>query len=440
MTGSSQRLAGWILAGMVFGLVTGALVCVLGASRPGLLDFARQLATAVLDPIGKIFLHLLFIVVIPLVFSTLSLGVVQLGKLERLGPLAGRTALLFGLNMIIGVILGLVAMNIFEPGNALSQETKAGLLAEFGGKAGEAAQTSASRAGGGFGMFVDMLLPRNFLKSLVEFQILPLIVLALLTGVAGTQLAEDRRHKLQQGLEIVAELMIRIVRYAMWLAPVAVPALIFSVLVKAGLEVIYALGGFVCLSLGVMSLHLFGTLSVWIKLLARRSPLQFFKALRTVMVTAFSTSSSAATLPTSLQTCRDFLGLSPSVSGFVLPLGATLNMSGTALYEGCVVLFIAQIYGVNLALGSQITLVFLAVLSAVAVAGIPGGSLPLIAGLLFSFGVPPEGLAVIIGVDRILDMARTTLNVSADIVTAAVVDRQTGGGADAQPAGDTPAG
>jgi DAACS family dicarboxylate/amino acid:cation (Na+ or H+) symporter len=156
--------------------------------------------------------------------------------------------------------------------------------------------------------------------------------------------------------------------------------------------------------------------------------------LRPVLVTAFSTSSSAATLPTALAVARAPLGLRPTVSGFVLPLGATMNMAGTALYEGCVVLFVAQIFGIELGLGQQLTLLLLAVISAVAVAAIPGGSLPLIAGLLVAFGIPPEGIGIILGVDRLLDMARTTVNVGADLVTAAIVDegtRATGPPADA---------
>jgi DAACS family dicarboxylate/amino acid:cation (Na+ or H+) symporter len=150
----------------------------------------------------------------------------------------------------------------------------------------------------------------------------------------------------------------------------------------------------------------------------------FFKATRAILVTAFSTSSSNATLPTTIQVSREALGISASTAGFVLPLGATMNMSGTALYEGCVVLFVAQVYGVPLSLGSQVTLLLLAVLSAVAVAGIPGASLPLIVGLLANFRIPPEGIALIIGVDRVLDMARTTLNVAADVVTACIVDER----------------
>jgi len=165
---------------------------------------------------------------------------------------------------------------------------------------------------------------------------------------------------------------------------------------------------------------------VWLRFLAKRSPLQFFRQVKDVLVTAFSTSSSSATLPAALAVARDRLGISPSTAGFVLPLGATMNMSGTALYEGCVVLFIAQVFGVHLDVAQQVTLVFLAVMSAVAVAAIPGGSLPLIAGLLVAFGIPPEGIGIILGVDRILDMTRTMTNVGADLVTAAIIEDRSG--------------
>jgi DAACS family dicarboxylate/amino acid:cation (Na+ or H+) symporter len=163
-------------------------------------------------------------------------------------------------------------------------------------------------------------------------------------------------------------------------------------------------------------------MSVFLKLWTKRSPLRFFRDVETVLVTAFSTSSSNATLPTALNCAKSTLQIRPSTAGFVLPLGATMNMSGTALYEGCVVLFVAQVFGVPLGLGQQATLLLLSVLSAVAVAGIPGGSLPLIAGLLVSFGIPPEGIGIVIGADRILDMTRTATNVGCDLVTAVIVD------------------
>jgi len=277
-----------------------------------------------------------------------------------------------------------------------------------------------------------MFLPRNLLGAVVGRDlgrigdILPLILFALLVGAAGTELGAERQRRLGEALELVTLLMTRIVRFALQLAPWAVAALLMSVVVKLGVEFLLALGKFVAGVLAVMALHLFGTMSLLLKRFSRRSPPEFFRAIRTVMVTAFSTSSSSATLPASLQAARENLGVSASTAGFVLPLGATMNMSGTALYEGCVVLFVAQVYGVELGLAQQLTLLVLAVLTAVAVASVPGGSLPLIVALLSQFGLPPEGIALVLGADRLLDMARTVLNVSADLVTACIVDERVG--------------
>lgn len=427
-----SRLANRILAGLLVGVVAGTVVLAAGTFVPGVLEAARWLATAFLDPLGQVFLRLLFFVVIPLVFASLALGVAQLGKLADLGPLAGRTFALFVANMAIGVALGLLMMNLLHPGAQLDAQTQQHLVQEYGGAAQGYVERRASQPGLNLATLVDMFMPRNLFGAFVGNdrnalgEVLPLILFAILIGAAGTQLAPPARRKLCDGLELVSELMTRIVRFALWLAPYAVPALIFSVVVKAGFEILVALGLFVLGCLAVMALHLFGTLSVWIRLGTRRRPLHFFRQIAPVLVTAFSTSSSNATLPTSLANAHDTLGIRPSVAGFVLPLGATMNMSGTALYEGCVVLFVAQVFGVDFSLAQQGTLLALSVLSAVAVAGIPGGSLPLIAGLLATFGVPPEGIGIVLGADRILDMARTTVNVGADLVTAALVDESMG--------------
>jgi Na+/H+-dicarboxylate symporter len=216
--------------------------------------------------------------------------------------------------------------------------------------------------------------------------------------------------------------MTRIVNFALRLAPFAVPAMIYSVVVKIGFDILAALAVFVLGCAAMMLLHLFGTMSVWLRIWTERRPAGFFRQIEAVLVTAFSTSSSAATLPAALATAQGPLALRPSVAGFVLPLGTTMNMSGTALYEGCVVLFIAQVFGVELSVVQQATLLLLAVFSAVAVAAVPGGSLPLIAGLLITFGIPPEGIGIVLGVDRVLDMTRTMVNVGSDMVTCTVVD------------------
>ncbi|HUG09619.1 MAG TPA: dicarboxylate/amino acid:cation symporter [Opitutaceae bacterium] len=424
MASPSDRLASRILWSLVIGAALGCATLIIGNYLPSVIPAAQKVSVAVLDPIGQIFLRLLFFVVVPLVFASLALGIAQLGQLSKLGPLAVRTALFFFLNMSIGVALGLLAMNLFEPGSLISAATRDTLMEQFAGSATELVQRGEAQPKLGFAVLVEMFMPRNLLLAVVNFQILPLIVFALLVGAAGTQMDGPSGEKLRSGLQIVCDLMTKIVHYALLLAPIAVPAMIYSIVVKAGVDILASLGLFVLICVATMALHLFGTMSLWLMLLSRHRPWRFWRDVRTVLVTAFSTSSSSATLPTSLQVSREVLKISPSTSGFVLPLGATMNMSGTALYEGCVVLFIAQIFGIDLSFAAQFTLLMLAVMSAVAVAAIPGGSLPLIAGLLAQFGINPGGIAIILGADRILDMCRTVVNVGADLVTATVVDDQ----------------
>lgn len=443
---SDPKLANRILRGLVIGMAAGVLTLLLGPkvpipeslqalvghigikSAPNVLELMRGLSSVALDPFGKTFLRLLFFVIMPLVFASLATGVVQLGRPEKLGPLAGRTFLFFFLNMAIGVGLGLVMMNVLQPGNHLDETTKQRLLAEFGAAAQKHVQTQASQTGLTLNVIVEMFMPANLLAAIVGSStarigdVLPLILFAILVGVVGTTLAEARRKQLQGALELVTELMTGIVHLALRLAPYAVPCLIYSVIVKSGLDIIVALAVFVLGCAGVMALHLFGTMSIWLRIWTSWRPRAYFAAIKDVLVTAFSTSSSNATLPAALENATEKLKISPSTAGFVLPLGTTMNMSGTALYEGCVVLFVAQVFGVDLTIGQQITLLLLSVLSAVAVAGIPGGSLPLIAGLLITFGIPPEGIGIILGTDRILDMCRTATNVGCDVTTAVVVD------------------
>jgi DAACS family dicarboxylate/amino acid:cation (Na+ or H+) symporter len=426
--GVDSGLANRILLGLAAGAVAGALTLLIGAGSPAVLEAARSFATSVLDPIGQVFLRLLFFVVMPLVFASLAAGVAQLGDLARLGPLSARTFTLFFLNMSIACLLGLVMMNLLQPGAVIDGDTKSRLVAEYGDASGKLIEKQAAQPDMSLQTVVDMFMPRNLVGAVtghdraVLGEVLPLILFAILVGAAAIQLAGRRREQLQSGLELITELMTGIVRFALRLAPYAVPAMIYSVVVKVGWDILIALGLFVVGCLAVMVLHLFGTMSLWLKLFSRYSPMDFWRRIRPVLVTAFSTSSSSATLPAALASARDDLGIRPTTAGFVLPLGTTMNMAGTALYEGCVVLFVAQVFGIQLDLGQQLTLLLLAVLGAVAAAGIPGGSLPIIAGLLITFGIPPEGIGIVLGADRLLDMTRTMVNVGADMATTAVVD------------------
>ena len=427
---TSNRLAKRILWGLVIGVVAAVVTLGAGWLHPATLDVMQRVSTAVFDPLGQIFLRMLFFVVIPLVFTSLASGVAQLGQLDKLGPLAGRTFFLFALNMLIAVMIGLAMMNTVQPGHHLDEAARTQLMQEYGGSAQQTIDKKAAQPGMSFSTLVEMFMPRNLIGAVAGpsrdalGDVLPLIMFAILVGAAATQLPQKQRKRVQGALDTVTELMTRIVGFALELAPYAVPAMIYSVIVKVGVDVLLALSVFVVGCTVALALHLFGTMSLWIRFLAKRSPLTFFRQIRALLITAFSTSSSSACLPASLAVAHEELNISPSTAGFVLPLGATMNMSGTALFEGCVVLFVAQTFGIELTLSHQVVLMLLSVLSAVAVAGIPGGSLPMIAGLLATFGIPPEGIGIIIGVDRILDMMRTTVNVGSDIVTAAVVDVQ----------------
>lgn len=448
-SGASDKLANRILRGLVIGIILGVITLLIGPSVPfpvrlqellvhvgikssaTLLECMRGVSTALLDPFGRVFLRLLFFVIIPLVFASLATGVMQLGRPDKLGPLAGRTFLFFFLNMAIGVALGLVMMNTVQPGSFIDLETKNRLMAEYGGTAQRHVTAAEGQTGLSLAIVVEMFMPANLFAAVVGQStarigdVLPLILFAILVGAVGMSFPDEKRKRLLDALEMVTELMTGIVHLALRLAPYAVPCLIYSVIVKSGLDIIKALGLFFIGCIAVMALHLFGTMSVWLKLWTRWSPRAYFATIKDVLVTAFSTSSSNATLPAALENATHKLQIAPSTAGFVLPLGTTMNMSGTALYEGCVVLFVAQVFGVDLSLGQQVTLLLLSVLSAVAVAGIPGGSLPLIAGLLITFGIPPEGIGIILGTDRLLDMCRTATNVGCDVTTAVVVDEIT---------------
>ena len=444
-----NKLANRILRGLMIGIILGIATLLVGPQVPiplslqgwlpdvgikfsgNLLELMRGVSTVLLDPFGRVFLRILFFVVMPLVFASLATGVVQLGRPDKLGPLASRTFLFFFLNMSIGVALGLIMMNTLEPGAHIDAATKEHLMAEYGGAAQKHITASQIQPSLSLAVIIEMFMPANLLASVVGNStarigdVLPLILFAILVGIAGTSLADGKRKQLKNSLEMITELMTGIVGLALRLAPYAVPCMIYSVLVKSGLDILFALGMFVLSCASVMAIHLFGTMSIWLKIWTTWTPKAFFAATKDVIATAFSTSSSNATLPTALANATDKLQIRASTAGFVLPLGTTMNMSGTALYEGCVVLFVAQIFGVELSIGQQVTLLLLSVFSAVAVAGIPGASLPLIAGLLITFGIPAEGIGIILGTDRILDMCRTATNVGCDMTTALVVDEIT---------------
>jgi DAACS family dicarboxylate/amino acid:cation (Na+ or H+) symporter len=261
---------------------------------------------------------------------------------------------------------------------------------------------------------------------MVDMDMLGVIFFGLMFGAALTLITAARAKPMIDVLEALQDVVIKIVEMAMKLAPYGVAGLIFGVTSIFGFSLLVPLGSYVAVVLGGLLIHVLFTISIILKTYGRISPFRFYSRIRSSMITAFSTSSSAATLPTNLAVAEQNLGIPPKIAGFVLPLGTTMCMNGTALYEGITVLFLAQVFGHVLTVPEMVIVMIMSVITAVGAAGVPGGSLPLLVGILLMFGIPGEGIALILGIDRILDMSRTTVNVIGDLAVTLCVARSEG--------------
>lgn len=406
------------------GLVVGGL---LGIGTNALLPDSRAvhwIVGTITEPMGQVFLRLLIMVVIPLVFASLALGVAHLGDLRKLGRIGVKTLLYFLMVTALAVTIGLTLVNVIQPGKGLPEDVRIRLLETYRGQAAQTVE-QAGQVRFGVQTFVN-IVPRNPLAAAVQGDMLAVIFFALAFGIALTFLPQSRSAPVISVLEAIGDAMVIIIDLAMKLAPFGVAALIFSVTARFGFDLLAKLGLYVFTTLLGLAIHQFGVYSVLVRVFARVSPRWFFSGIKTVMVTAFSTSSSSATLPTTMRVSEEVLGIPREICGFVLPLGATMNMNGTALFEGVTVLFLAQVFGIDLSLTAQVIVVIMSVVTAVGAAGVPGGSLPLLILVLHAVGVPGEGIAIILGVDRLLDMCRTTLNVTGDVTAAAFIARSEG--------------
>ena len=405
---------------IVLGLVTGAASGVAVKSFAPDAAWARWAAEYVAGPVGQVFLRMLLMTVVPLVFASLVLGVAGIGDIRRLGRIGGKTLVYFLLSSAISVAIGLTLVNLFDPGGGVDPETRAQLLDTY------RTQAEGLQAGGpaGFGIHTIVnIVPRNPVQAAASMDMLGVIFFSLVFGAALTLIPEERARPMLDVVRALGDVVIRIIDIAMKLAPYGVFGLIFVVTSRFGWEILRQLGAYVAVVVAGLLLHGVIVLSLLVRTLGGMSPVSFWKKARASVITAFSTSSSNATLPTNISVAERQLGVPPAIAGFVLPLGATMNMNGTALYEGVTVLFLAQVFGIELALPQQLVVVAMSVITAVGAAGVPGGSLPLMMVVLAAVGVPPEGIAIILGVDRILDMCRTTLNVAGDLTAAVFVAR-----------------
>lgn len=371
------------------------------------------------EPVGQIFLNLLFMVVVPIVFCSIALGVSQIGGRQTLGRLTTKAFGYFLVTSAVASVLGVFLVGVIRPGEGMDASDQAALIEEYRGEAQEKQSLAEQER-----FWPDVMVgivSRNPLRDAVELNMLPVIFSALIFGVALARLPTEKTQAVNDVLDGVASAMVVIVGFAMALAPIAVPALIFDVTARFGFEIFQQLSLFLVVVVVGYVVHLFVGLSVFVRLFAGLRPVVFFTKMIPVMVTALSTSSSSATLPTTIKVAEESLGVPKRLAGFVLPLGATMNMNGTALFVTVVVLFLAQVFGVELSFAQQLSIVAFAVLTAVGAAGVPSGSLPIIVLVLIHFGIPGEGLALVLGVERILDMGRTVVNVTGDATAACYI-------------------
>ncbi len=392
------------------------------------IDGIDFLARDVADTFGKIFLRLILMVVVPLVVSALALGVIGIGDLRQLGRIGLQTLVLTAAMSTIAVCLGVGLVNFFRPGLALESEQREVLKASY---ASNAADTVAkAKAAKSVKQTLLDMLPENPLQEMAGAVdgsskgngILAVMVFSLIIGVAVSMIPPDKARPLIALFEAIFEVTMVVIRFAMAIAPYAVACLTFALVAQLGLSIVKPLLGFAGTVLLGLAIQLFVVYPLVVAFIAKRSPRTFFRDIQEAIWTAFGTSSSNATLPTALRVAEERLHLKPEVSKFVLTVGATGNQNGTALYEGVVVLFLAQAFGVDLTLGQQVTVMLMSILAGVGTAGVPGGSIPMIVVVMVSVGVPAEGIGIILGVDRILDMCRTIINVTGDLAIAACVD------------------
>lgn len=413
-----------ILIGLMAGVVVGVVV-----RESGLSDEDIERISNWVRPVGDIFLRMVFMMVVPLIICALALGVADLGALRKLGRVGIK---MLGYTVIvssISVMIGIGAVSLFQPGQHLSESDKVFLTEKYSKDYEKIEATAEDVRSRSIGDILTTIVPKNPVEDMARAfdptyaggGLLAVMFFALIIGIALSASDPQKTSTFRKFLEGLYEIVMKVIGYAMKLAPFGVAALLFIVTVNLGISILKVLGVYVMVVLAALCIHQFITYSLLLRVFTRIRPGRFFGQLGEVMVTAFSTSSSNVTLPTAIRTAHDKLNLDKDISNFVLTIGSTANQNGTALYEGITVLFLAQCFGVELDFGQQVLVVLLCILGGVGTAGVPGGSLPVVMLILITIGVPGESIALIYGVDRILDMSRTVVNVTGDLTAAAVI-------------------
>ncbi|MFZ1280541.1 MAG: dicarboxylate/amino acid:cation symporter [Ignavibacteriaceae bacterium] len=416
-----------ILLGLLIGLISGLVVNTLYPANQNVQWFVSNIAY----PAGQIFLRMIFMIVIPLIFTAIVLGIADFKDIHKIGRVGIKSLLFTVVITAVSVLIGIVLVNLVQPGSRILAEDREALIQTLSNNQNVSNIVSAAKETKGLMQIIIDIIPRNpFVDIVNAFDpnyrgggLLAVMFFALIFGIALALSKSERTDALTKTLEGLYDVVMKIIDFAMKLAPFGVAALIFSVSSQLGLQIISTLLLYVLVVLSALLIHLLVTYGAILKFIIKRNPIDFFKAITEVIVTAFSTSSSNATLPTSMRVTSEKLNVNKDISNFVLTVGSTANQNGTALFEGITVLFLAQFYGIDLSVGQQILVVVLSIIAGVGTAGVPGGSLPMIVMVLQTVGIPAEGIGIIFGVDRLLDMSRTVVNVTGDIVLALWVDK-----------------
>lgn len=395
-----------MLVAIVAGAAAGLAANAFGSGAPWLEWVIANLA----QPVGQIFLRLLFMLVVPVLFSALVVGVagLELGDLGRMGlRMLGYTVVV----STVAVVIGMALVNVVGPGRGAPESLLA--LARQG--------TAVKASGAAFSLVG--IVPANPVKAAADGDMIGLIFFSLMFGVGLALVRTEATERLRQAIDGLYEVSMRLIALVLRVAPVGVAALLFSMTARLGADVLRQLAAYVGVVLGGLALQMGVVYSLSVRFAGGMSPREFFRGSRVAIVTAFSTASSSATLPTALRVAEEELRLPPAVARFVLTAGSAMNQNGTALFEGVTVLFLAQLFGVPLDLGQQAGVMGICILAGIGTAGVPAGSIPVVAMILQTYGIPLEGLGLILGVDRFLDMARTTVNVTGDLAAAVYVAR-----------------
>jgi Na+/H+-dicarboxylate symporter len=376
------------------------------------------------DYVGSMFLNALKMIIVPLIFSSITIGVAGIGSGGNLGALGGRTLLFYIATTLAATCLGLILINLIGPGYV--DGVPAGDMLALDSSGAEIAAVAEGRGPGDVAKVFHSMVPPNIIEAAANGQMLGIIFFAILFGYFMTHLTHDLAEPLFKFWDGVFHVMMRMTEWIMKFAPIGVFGLVAKVVAEAGFSAVGPLAVFAITVVLALSIHVLVVMPLFLRFVGKVQPYKMFPAMAPAMLTAFSTASSSATLPITMELVEEKAGVSNKISSFVLPLGATVNMNGTALYECAAAMFLAQAYGLDLTLGVQFSIVFIALLTSVGVAGVPSASLVAIAIILGAVGLPVEAIGVLLVFDRVLDMARTAVNIFGDACCAVIVARLDG--------------